>query len=424
MAILKPKQPANDPKSYRSISLLCVPSKILEKLILARINPVIEPQLPTEQAGFRQGCLTVQQILKLTRKIEQSFENGYKAGAVRVDLTAAYDTVWHQGLDLKLLRTISDRHLVRFMNILSNRCFKLITSTGQISRLRILKNGLTQGSTLSPILFNIYISDILTTVSHEYGYADDIALLYFHKCWKKVEKTLSKDMEDFADFLQTWRLKLNTAKTTSTPFHLNNHEAQRQLNICVHGTTLLHNPHPKYFGVKLDRQITCRQHIEGLRGKVMARNNFIRYLCGSAWGANAKTLRTATLAIVYSSSEYATSVWSRSSHTKTLDVSLNDTTRITTGCVKPTHTHLLSVLSGIVPAKPRRNCVTNKISYHAWANKKDPLHSLVPDPQSLRPQRMKLCHPFYRHAAEHHNCYHDIIKPGTKSGLNINALNS
>ena len=200
MAILKPNKPADDPKSYRPISLLRVPYKILEKLILARMNSVIEPQLPTEQAGFRQGRSTVQQILKLTSEIEKSFENGHKAGAVMEDLAAAYDTVWRQGPALKLLCTIPDRHLVRFiMNILSNRNFKLKTSTGQISRLRILKNGLPQGSTLSPILFNIYISNIPTTVSH----ADDMALLYSHKCWPKVKETLSRDMEDLVDFSQT-----------------------------------------------------------------------------------------------------------------------------------------------------------------------------------------------------------------------------
>ena len=62
-------------------------------------------------------------------------------------------------------------------------------------------------------------------------------------------------MEDLADFSQTWRLKLNTTKTISTPFHLNNLEAQWQLNICVHGTTLPLNPHSMYLGVKLDRQL-------------------------------------------------------------------------------------------------------------------------------------------------------------------------
>ena len=93
-----------------------------------------------------------------------------------------------------------------------------------------------------------------------------------------------------------------------------------------------------------------------------------------------------------------------------LDVSLNNTMRIITGCVKPTPIHLLPVLSGIAPAKLRRNYVTNKISHHAWVNKEQPLHSLVPDLQSLRPQRLKSRHPFYRHAAEHHNCDHDIIE--------------
>ena len=82
--------------------------------------------------------------------------------------------------------------------------------------------------------------------------------------------------------------------------------------------------------------------------------------------------------------------------------------------MKPTPTHLLPVLSGIAPAKLRRNYVSNKISYHAWANKEHPLHSMVPDPQNLRPQRLKSRHPFYRHAAEHHNCDQDIIEAWNK----------
>ena len=93
-----------------------------------------------------------------------------------------------------------------------------------------------------------------------------------------------------------------------------------------------------------------------------------------------------------------------------LDASLNDTMRIIAGCVKSIPTYPFLVLSGIAPAKLRRNHVTNKISHHAWANKEHPLQSLLPDPQSLRPQRLKSRHPFYRHAAEHHNCDHDIIE--------------
>ena len=109
-----------------------------------------------------------------------------------MDLTAAFDTVWHQGLALKLLQTISDRHLVRFIvDFVSNRSFILRTSDGQCSRLRRLKNGVSQGSTLAPMLFNIYISDIRDTVSTQRCYADDLALLFSHKCWSEVEEVLS-----------------------------------------------------------------------------------------------------------------------------------------------------------------------------------------------------------------------------------------
>ena len=98
VAIPKPGKPVGDPKSYQPISLLCVPYKILERLIYARVEPLIDPLLPKEQAGFRRGKSTLDQVVLLTQNIEDSFEAKKKAGAVFVDLTAAYNTVWHRGL--------------------------------------------------------------------------------------------------------------------------------------------------------------------------------------------------------------------------------------------------------------------------------------------------------------------------------------
>ena len=105
VAIPKPIKPVGDPKSYRPISLLSVPYKILKRLIYARVEPLIDPLLPREQAGFRRGKSTVHQVVLLTQNIEDSFEAKKKAGAVFIDLTAAYDTVWHHGLTCKLLET-------------------------------------------------------------------------------------------------------------------------------------------------------------------------------------------------------------------------------------------------------------------------------------------------------------------------------
>ncbi|KAE8295720.1 hypothetical protein D5F01_LYC06657 [Larimichthys crocea] len=132
--ITLPNKPSDDPKGYRPISLLCVPFKLLECLILTCLSPVIDPQLPKEQAGFRSGRSTL-----LCHGIEESFQAGEKAGAVFLDLTAAYDTVWLHGLHglhMKLLETIPDKHMFSFiMNMLSNCSFRIHTSNSQSSRL-------------------------------------------------------------------------------------------------------------------------------------------------------------------------------------------------------------------------------------------------------------------------------------------------
>ena len=92
IAIPKLNKSINDPKSYRPISLLCVPFKILERIIHTRLEPIINPQLPSEQAGFHHGRSIVDQVTLMTQDIEDSFQSKHKTGAVFLDLTAVYET--------------------------------------------------------------------------------------------------------------------------------------------------------------------------------------------------------------------------------------------------------------------------------------------------------------------------------------------
>ena len=115
MAIPKSKKPVEDTKSYHPNSLVCVPYKILERLIHTCVELTVDPPLPREQAGFQWGRLTVDQTVLLTQNIENSFEAKKKAGAMFVNAIAAYDTVWHRGLTSKLLRLLPDKHMVQMI---------------------------------------------------------------------------------------------------------------------------------------------------------------------------------------------------------------------------------------------------------------------------------------------------------------------
>ena len=127
------------------------------------------------------------QVVLLKQNIEDSFEAKKKTGAVFVDLTVAYDTVWHRGLTCKLLRLFPDKHMVRMiMELVRNRSFTLTTGDSKRSRLRRMKNGVPQESVLAPLLFNIYVYDLPSTVSRRYAYADDLALLYSSDDWKDL----------------------------------------------------------------------------------------------------------------------------------------------------------------------------------------------------------------------------------------------
>jgi len=69
------------------------------------------------------------------------------------------------------------------MEIVGNRSFTLTTGNGKRSRLRRLKNGVPQGSVLAPLIFNIYISDLPTTVSRKHAYADNLAIMQANGDW-------------------------------------------------------------------------------------------------------------------------------------------------------------------------------------------------------------------------------------------------
>ncbi|XP_055703521.1 uncharacterized protein LOC129802013 [Phlebotomus papatasi] len=130
---------------------------------------------------------------------------------------------------------------------------------------------------------------------------------------------------------------------------------------------------PKYLGVTLDRSLTYKPHCNNVKDKVKTRNNLLRKLVNTQWGAQPKVLRTSALALSFSAAEYAAEVWERSAHTKKVDVALNDTVRIVTGCLKSTPVTKLYPLAGIAPPQIRRQVISSKEMSKAY---KEPRHLL------------------------------------------------
>ena len=172
-------------------------------------------------------------------------------------------------------------------------------------------------------------------ISRKFAYADDLALLHFSGNWKDLEETLSQDMSRLSAYLQMCRLKLSHTKTVTAAFHLNNQEAKREQKFYNNGRLLPFCPTPTFRGVKLDRSLTFHRHLVELRKKLSSRVTLLRRLVGSGWDAGAKTLRIATLSLVYSTSEYCAPVWCRSAHTRLIDSVLNNALCIVTGCLRP-----------------------------------------------------------------------------------------
>ena len=131
-----------------------------------------------------------------------------------------------------------------------------------------------------------------------------------------------------------------------------------------------------------------------MRKKLSSRVTLLRRLVGSGWGAGAKTLRIATLSLVYSTAEYCVPVWCRNAHTRLIDSVLNDALRIVTGCLRPTPTDHLPVLSGIQPVELRRLGATLSLAQRGSLDPDHILYGLLSESSDTLQVRLRSRRPF------------------------------
>ena len=130
------------------------------------------------QNGFRKGRSTLDNLTILISDIRKSFENRRDTLAAFVDVKGAYDNVDHGILIKKLEKKGCPTKIVKYVSTwINNREMKCVKSYGDPA-LGIQKKGLPQGAILSPILYNIYTTDVTENIKGEniriLQYADDI----------------------------------------------------------------------------------------------------------------------------------------------------------------------------------------------------------------------------------------------------------
>lgn len=121
----KPNKPPDLTASYRPISLLPFFSKVLERLILKRILPLISENkiLPNYQFGFRAQHSTIHQAHRLVDSVSFALEKKLYCSCVFLDIQQAFDRVWHQGLLYKLKKFLPSTYYTLLKSYLTDRFF-------------------------------------------------------------------------------------------------------------------------------------------------------------------------------------------------------------------------------------------------------------------------------------------------------------
>ena len=262
-----------EPGNWRPITLLPLPSKLLEKAIHYQVNLFMNNNniLDNRQHGFRSSLSTSTAIFELVKKLFNNYDEGKCTSCIFVDYKKAFETLDHKIPCKKLCRyNFSPMSVKWFDSYLSNR--KHIVNTSSFtSQPAEVKYGVPQGSTLGPLLFIIYVNDLLKSVQNGnfeniIMYADDTVLYATHT----DPNMCIKNCQGLLDGLSTWcqenKLTINTTKTKHmfVGRRKEHTELASETNVYVNEKALNNVSRYTYLGVDIDYTLSFDTMVDSI----------------------------------------------------------------------------------------------------------------------------------------------------------------
>ena len=258
-------------ENYRPISILPTVSKVFERVVFNQIydffskNNLFYPS----QYGFRKKHSTEYAALETIDIIIQEMDKGNLPAAIFLDLSKAFDSLDHDILLHKLnYYGIRNSELNWFQNYLKNR-FHYTEIAQTTSTKHILSKGVPQGPILGPLLFIIYLNDIVNCSSlfRFIIYADDTNLIIPSLNNYSII-TINNELDRIHHWLAYNKLSLNVNKTKFIIFHNRHKEILREYAFKINNMDIKQVESFNFLGITLNENLTWKTHTDMVSSKI------------------------------------------------------------------------------------------------------------------------------------------------------------